>query len=58
MKYLKQKELELKKQNNQILDDILAKANEDEKNEQEFNLMIQAMNQKRMENYLIRKNCS
>lgn len=38
MKYLEQKELELRKQNNQILDNNLAKANE--KKEQEFNLMI------------------
>ena len=34
MKYLEQKELELRKQNNQILDNNLAKANE--KKEQEF----------------------
>ena len=56
MNDLEQKELELRKQNNKILDNILAIKNEEEKNEQNFNLMMQTMNQKRMENYLIRKN--
>ena len=55
MNNLEQKELELRKQKNQILDNLLAKINEQEKNEQEMNLMMQTMNQKRIENDLIRK---
>ena len=50
MNNLEQKELELRKQKNQILDNLLAKINE-----QEMNLMMQTMNQKRIENDLIRK---
>ena len=56
MNNIEKKELELRKQKNQILDNLLAKINEEEKNEQEMNLMIQTMNQKRIENELIRKN--
>lgn len=55
MNDLEQKELELRKQSNKILDNFLAKKNEEEKKQQEFNLMLQAMNQKKMENFLIKK---
>ena len=50
MNNLEQKELGFRKQKNKILDNLLAKINEPE-----MNLMMQTMNQKRIENDFIIK---